>query len=150
MSNNSVRCYNRRTMKTFKLLLLIVVFAGVTVAQTTKTQTPQQQTPPKPAGDDISTLRVNATLVNTLFTVADKKGKFITNLKQSDFKVFEDEKPQTVTAFSGESESAAEHRPAGGYQRQYSRQTAIRAGSGDRVLLFDPAPRQRSRNGHQF
>ena len=103
MSNNSVRCYNRRTMKTLKLLLLITLLAGVTVAQTTKTQTPQQQTPPKPSGDEISTLRVNATLVNTLFTVADKKGKFITNLKQSDFKVYEDERPQTVTAFSGES-----------------------------------------------
>src|SRR5262245_51921460 len=104
MSNNSVRCYNRRTMKTLKFLLLIVVFAGVTAAQTTKTKAPQQQTiPPKPGGDNISTLRVNATLVNTLFTVADKKGKFITNLKQSDFKVYEDERPQTVTAFSGES-----------------------------------------------
>jgi VWFA-related protein len=85
------------------LLLLIVVFAGVTVAQTTKTQTPQQRTPTKTASDDINTLRVNATLVNTLFTVADKKGKFITNLKQSDFKVYEDERPQSVTAFSGES-----------------------------------------------
>jgi VWFA-related protein len=42
--------------------------------------------------------------VNTVFTVADKngKGKFITNLKQENFRVFEDDKPQAITNFSTE------------------------------------------------
>jgi VWFA-related protein len=55
---------------------------------------------------DQATIRVNATLVNTVFTVADKngKGKFITNLKQADFRIYEDDKAQTITNFSAETD----------------------------------------------
>jgi len=83
-------------MKTFGIALLTFVVAGATAAQTTP---PVQK--PQP---DQQTIKVNATLVNTVFTVADKngKGKFITNLKQDDFKVYEDDKLQTITNFSTE------------------------------------------------
>jgi VWFA-related protein len=55
---------------------------------------------------DQGTIRVNSTLVNTVFTVADKngKGKFITNLKQENFRVYEDDKAQTITNFSAETD----------------------------------------------
>ena len=46
------------------------------------------------------TLSVNVNLVDLLFTVADKKGKFITNLKKEDFKVYEDDKNQIITNFT--------------------------------------------------
>lgn len=48
------------------------------------------------------TLSVNVDLVNVLFTVADKSGRFITNLRKDDFKVLEDDKPQSISNFSNE------------------------------------------------
>jgi Ca-activated chloride channel homolog len=59
------------------------------------------QNPPLQKADE-QTLSVNVDLVNVLFTVADKKGKFITGLKQEYFKVYEDGKPQSITNFSAE------------------------------------------------
>jgi len=51
------------------------------------------------AGEPISAaqqIEVNVERVNILFSVKDNKGKLITSLKQSDFKLFEDDKPQTI------------------------------------------------------
>src|SRR5438309_10004504 len=42
--------------------------------------------------------------VNILFTVADRKGKFVTNLRKDDFRVSEDEKAQSITNFSSETD----------------------------------------------
>jgi VWFA-related protein len=91
-------------MKTFGLGMLTLVFAGVMAAQTTTPSTSAQSQTQKSSSPDQQTIRVNATLVNTVFTVTDKngKGKFITNLKQEDFKIFEDDKPQTISNFSTE------------------------------------------------
>src|SRR5215813_12522018 len=99
MSSSLGRCYNRRAMKTLGIALLTLLFAGAAVSQT-----PQQPQPAKPTEPGQQTIRVNATLVNTVFTVADKngKGKFITNLKESDFKIYEDDKVQAITNFSTE------------------------------------------------
>jgi VWFA-related protein len=55
-----------------------------------------------PQKQDDQTISVNVELVNVLFSVADKKGKIIANLKQDSFKVVEDGKPQTITNFSAE------------------------------------------------
>jgi VWFA-related protein len=69
-----------------------------------QSQTPPATTPaPTPRPQDEQTISVEVNLVNILFTVADKKGKFVTNLKKDDFKVYEDEKIQTITNFSSES-----------------------------------------------
>src|SRR5204863_7350180 len=53
---------------------------------------------------DDQTISVNVDLVNILFTVADRKGKFVTNLRKDDFKIFEDEKIQSITNFSSETD----------------------------------------------
>src|SRR5262249_27083047 len=61
---------------------------------------PQNSTPrADQQAADIS-VNVDRHLVN--FTVADGKGKFITTLKKEDFKVYEDDKGQTITNFSSE------------------------------------------------
>ena len=52
---------------------------------------------------DEETLSVNVDLVNVIFTVADKKGKFIPDLNRQQFKVYEDGKPQSITNFSADS-----------------------------------------------
>jgi len=52
--------------------------------------------------EDSQTLSVNVDLVNVLFTVVDKNGRFITNLQRGDFKVAEDYNPQMISNFSNE------------------------------------------------
>jgi VWFA-related protein len=52
--------------------------------------------------EDEQTLSVNVDLVNVLFTVVDKNGRFITNLQKQDFKVAEDYTPQMISNFSNE------------------------------------------------
>src|SRR5689334_12876497 len=109
MSSNYGRCYNQLFMKASMVgLMLAVVLSSVALGQ--KAQKGQKgQQPQKPveapakAGDD-QTLSVNVDLVNILFTVADRRGKFVTNLKKDDFRVFEDERAQTITNFSSETD----------------------------------------------
>jgi Ca-activated chloride channel family protein len=42
------------------------------------------------------------TRVNMLFTVTDKRGRFVTDLNKNDFQVFESKKPQTILEFTSE------------------------------------------------
>ena len=42
--------------------------------------------------------------VNILFTVTDKKGRFITDLTKDDFQVFENKRPQTIAEFTAETD----------------------------------------------
>src|SRR5437879_7665324 len=66
---------------------------------------PQQRPAEAPAkAADDQTISVNVDLVNILFTVADRKGKFVTNLRKDDFRVFEDERTQAITNFSSETD----------------------------------------------
>jgi Ca-activated chloride channel homolog len=89
-------------------LVLLVMASSFVNAQRGQQPTPPAATPgpalsaPKPGGDQ--TLSVDVNLVNILFTVADRKGKFVTNLKRDDFKVFEDDKMQNITNFSSETD----------------------------------------------
>jgi Ca-activated chloride channel family protein len=108
MSSNFARCYNRRLMKRvlIGLVLVLMVSSFVTAQRGQPPRPPGVNPTPAPSaarpGDD-QTLSIEVNLVNILFTVADRKGKFVTNLKKDDFKVYEDEKLQTITNFSSES-----------------------------------------------
>jgi Ca-activated chloride channel family protein len=53
---------------------------------------------------DEQTLSVNVDLVNVLFTVTDKKGKFIRALTKDHFRVSEDGRAQPITNFSAEAD----------------------------------------------
>jgi Ca-activated chloride channel family protein len=59
---------------------------------------------PAAAGSDASPIRAEVTRVNMLFTVTDKKGRFVTDLSRGDFKVFESKKPQEIMEFTSESD----------------------------------------------
>jgi VWFA-related protein len=50
------------------------------------------------------TIRAEVTRVNMLFTVTDKKGRFVTDLGKDEFKVFENKKPQKILEFTSESD----------------------------------------------
>ena len=64
--------------------------------------------PPKPApaeqSDEPTRIQVDVTRVNMLFTVTDKKGRFVTDLAKNDFEVVEGKRPQAVLDFAAESD----------------------------------------------
>ena len=109
MSRNSGRCYNRGSMKRLFIgLVLVFIMTSFVAGQRGAQPAPPASGPvpaqaPKPGQDQTLSIEVN--LVNIPFTVADRKGKFVTNLKKEDFKVFEDERSQTITNFSSETNS---------------------------------------------
>jgi Ca-activated chloride channel homolog len=55
-------------------------------------------------GSESAPIRAEVTRVNMLFTVTDKRGRFVTDLKKEDFQVFENKKPQTVMEFTSETD----------------------------------------------
>jgi len=62
---------------------------------------------PKPTQapeDDLTRILVDVTRVNMLFTVTDKKGRFITDLTKDDFEIIESKKPQPIQEFTAESD----------------------------------------------
>jgi Ca-activated chloride channel family protein len=67
-------------------------------------QQPQQQSQPDQTEDPGTTFKVNVKLVNVFTTVTDSSGAPISTLKQEDFQVFEDGKPQQIAVFHRESE----------------------------------------------
>lgn len=76
-----------------KQFLALLCLTGILVAQ----QPNQANQNPD------ETISLDVTRVNFLFTVTDKKGRFVTNLTQDDFEVIESKKPQEILEFSAES-----------------------------------------------
>ena len=62
-----------------------------------------QQTAAEPQ-DPSQTISMDVTRVNVLFTVSDKKGRFVTNLVLEDFDVIEARKKQKILEFATESD----------------------------------------------
>jgi len=63
---------------------------------------PAQNAPPADLPDSRIVLEVNR--VDVLFTVSDKKGRFVTDLGINDFLVSENKKPQSILEFAAESD----------------------------------------------
>jgi VWFA-related protein len=86
-------------------LIMILIVSSVVAAQRSQPATPPPAVPaaPQSTTQNDQTISVEVNLVNILFTVADRKGKFVTNLRKEDFKVFEDERIQSISNFSSES-----------------------------------------------
>lgn len=81
-----------------RYVILIVVFGMVTIVTHA-----QQPAPTVPTGEEISSgdvLRINANLVNVPVTVIDRQGHYVVDLKQNDFRVFEDGVEQSISHFS--------------------------------------------------
>lgn len=57
------------------------------------------------AQDSLSTIKVNVRLVEVYATVLDHKGKYVDGLKQGDFKVLEDGKPQRISTFESNTDA---------------------------------------------
>ncbi|MBM3773839.1 MAG: VWA domain-containing protein [Acidobacteria bacterium] len=81
--------------------MLAAVVAAALWAQEAA-QKPARVEPRAPATD--TTIQVDVTRVNMLFTVTDKKGRFITDLGRDDFQVIEGKKRQTIQEFTAETD----------------------------------------------
>ncbi|MBL8240948.1 MAG: VWA domain-containing protein [Bryobacterales bacterium] len=63
----------------------------------------QQQQPLNPE-DDRNRIVLDVARVNMLYTVSDKKGRFVTDLKKEDFQIVELKKEQNILEFTAESD----------------------------------------------
>ncbi len=82
-------------MKPFVITMAAALLASVFLAA---------QNQPQQTVDDQGTIRSEVTRVNMLFTVTDKKGRFVTDLTRSDFMIAENKKPQEILEFTAESD----------------------------------------------
>ena len=62
------------------------------------------QQPPVNPEDDRNRIVLDVARVNMLYTVSDKKGRFVTDLRQDDFQIIEGNKLQKVLEFAKESD----------------------------------------------
>src|SRR5437879_4828844 len=85
------------------VVALVVLGAGVWAAQK-PVQAPAQQPPVIQRPDEPTRIQVDVTRVNLLFTVTDRKGRFVTDLTKDDFEVIEAKKPQSIMEFNAESD----------------------------------------------
>src|SRR5205085_1232289 len=77
--------------------------AWTSAQQTTPpSKLPQQQQPARP--DELSVITVGVTRVSLLFTVTDRRGRFVTDLTKADFDVIESKKSQIIQEFNAESD----------------------------------------------
>ena len=87
-----------------------VVAAGIALAAVWAAQEkpPAQQNPANRElpviSDDLTRITVDVTRVDLLFTVTDKRGRFVTDLNRNDFEIFENKKPQTIQEFAAETD----------------------------------------------
>jgi Ca-activated chloride channel family protein len=96
---------NRNSVARWAALLLLAALCAPAMAQTNTTPLPQQapptaqdsvQNPGESAGSEsaeVPKIRVGTNEVNVVFTVTDKHGKRVTDLKQNDFRFVDDSKP---------------------------------------------------------
>ena len=85
------------------MLAWIVPFAlaATLAAQVEKPAPPSTQ---PPIEKDANRIVLDVTRVNMLFTVSDKKGRFVTDLSRNDFQVVENKKPQNILEFTAETD----------------------------------------------
>jgi Ca-activated chloride channel family protein len=93
-------------MRLLALVFLAPILAIVPLGAQTKPAAPKPAAPNSAAGvepDDQTPIRLDVTRVSLLFTVQDKKGRFLTDLGKEEFEVIENKKPQSILEFSAES-----------------------------------------------
>jgi VWFA-related protein len=84
-----------------KRAIFVLVSASLMFGQNAK-----QKAAPKAAApaEDQSRITVDVTRVNLLYTVTDKKGRFVSDLTKDDFQIIENKKPQTILEFTAETD----------------------------------------------
>jgi Ca-activated chloride channel family protein len=87
-----------------KMLYPAVALLSMSLALNSQPRSAKADKTPPPDSQDKNRITLDVSRVNMLFTVSDKKGRFITDLTKDDFDVFESKKPQDIIEFSAESD----------------------------------------------
>src|SRR4051794_12453079 len=85
------------------LLAALIVLPGLAQAPKGNAKGNGKQAAPEQA-DESSTIRLDVTRVPLLFTVSDKKGRFITGLTRDEFEILENKKAQKISEFTAETD----------------------------------------------
>ncbi len=88
-------------------LLAAILFTGV-LSYALRAQQPAGPAARPPSASEEESgqtrIQVEVTRVNVLFTVTDKKGRFVTDLGRNDFEVLENKRPQNIMEFTAETD----------------------------------------------
>ena len=88
-----------------KLYLVTILSASaLLLSGQSKKQAANSEKAAAPDSSDKTRITLDVSRVNMLYTVSDKKGRFVTDLTKDDFEVFESKKPQTIIEFAAESD----------------------------------------------
>jgi Ca-activated chloride channel family protein len=89
-----------------KYLVLPLLCVALAAQAPKKASTPAKSAAPKAANstDDPNRITLDVTRVNMLFTVSDKKGRFVTDLNKEDFEIVESKRPQSIIEFTAETD----------------------------------------------
>ncbi len=82
---------------------VVLVFALCAILPAAGAQQPAAKAESAPADDPSTRIVLDVNRVNLLFTVTDKKGRFVTDLDQQDFEIYENKRPQRIMQFNAES-----------------------------------------------
>lgn len=89
-------------MKSIAPAICATLSAALLAAQTGITSSAAK--PAAAVTDPQSRISLDVTRVNILFTVSDKRGRFVTNLTKEDFEVFENRRKQNILEFAAETD----------------------------------------------
>ena len=97
-----------RSLRRFVVLFVPLILAVSLGAQFKRAEPSQRPAEPPaqgatPPGED-QVIKVEVNLVNLYFTVRGTHGGYVSDLKQDDFDVYEDGKPQTIKTFARETD----------------------------------------------
>ena len=88
-----------------KVLFFLAAVVGCSAALSAQqAPSPAAQKPDEAIEDPGTRIILDVTRVNMLFTVTDRKGRFVTDLTKDDFQVLENKKPQTIAEFTAETD----------------------------------------------
>jgi Ca-activated chloride channel family protein len=90
-------------MKKLYFLVTFCAFAFLLWGQSKDSAKNNDKATPPDSGDK-NRITLDVSRVNMLYTVSDKKGRFITDLTKDDFEVFESKKPQAIIEFAAETD----------------------------------------------
>jgi len=88
----------------FRPSLALVTLAFLLNGQAQSDKSDKPAPAPGPAAAQESRITLDVSRVNMLYTVSDKRGRFVTDLGKDDFEVLESKKPQSILEFAAETD----------------------------------------------
>jgi Ca-activated chloride channel family protein len=83
-------------------LMSAAVLAGASGPLRAQAQGQTQNPPPKQDEQQVFRFRTGVELINVTATVTDQNGRFVSGLRQDDFRVYQDDQQQPITHFNAE------------------------------------------------